>query len=124
MLIPGTLPAVPAAKLLRAQILTYHRTGHMIGMSEELPKRRICEAAKHGRLPRIYLRCTRCAAHAWLQDWLHGAELIDADRADRIAQLSVLGRLDRAGFLQPCTGQEYLKNMAILADQPADWGTE
>src|SRR6266849_9420076 len=100
MLIPGTLPAVPAAKLLRAQILTYNRTGHLIGMSEELPKRRICEAAKHGTIPRIYLRCLRCGIPAWLNDWIAGAELGFEERRDRFCRLEAIGKGDLAEFLR------------------------
>ncbi len=123
MLMPGDPASGPAAKLLRAQILTYNRTGHLIGMSEELPKRRISEAAKQGRLPRIYLRCLRCGTPAWLNDWIVGAELVFEERNDRLRQLEARGKGDLAGFLKRCTGMEYLEMIATLADQPGDWGT-
>jgi len=123
MLMPGDPASRPAARLLRAQILTYNRTGHIIGMSEELPKRRICEAAKRGTIPRIYLRCLRCGAPAWLNDWIAGAELAFEERSDRLCQLEALGKGDLSQFLRRCTGAEYLESVANLADQPEDWGS-
>ncbi len=122
MLMPGSPASRVAATLLRAQILTYNRTGHLIGMSEELPKRRICEAAKHGTIPRIYLRCLRCGIPAWLNDWIAGAELGFEERRDRFCRLEAIGKGDLAEFLRRCTGMEYLERIANLADQQEDWG--
>jgi hypothetical protein len=115
-------PGVAARMLLRTQILTHNRTGHLLAFNDELPRRRIQKALQYGGLPRIYVRCLRCGCTAELQAWIAAAPKL---REERIAVASALGRHMPAGggdYLLPCEATSYLAHLESLVREPA--GTE
>ncbi len=121
MLMPGAQECKPASILLTCQILTFNHTGHLIALNDELPRRRITIAARHGGLPPIYVRCMRCGALARLNDWIKAAELVSAERVVRAATLRATRPSAQTSFLMPCEGNQQLVDSAPLLDI---WGKD
>lgn len=108
--------AVLCGVLLRVQIRTYRRHGHIISYSDEYTMRRIRNAAKTGRLPHIYCRCLRCGCLALLLDWCVAVDLADDPvmPARRFAALSHRPVDDK--FYHACEGSKIAENGLLLMD--------
>jgi hypothetical protein len=111
-----------ARTLLRAQVLTYNRTGHLLALNDELPRRRITRALPYGGLPRIYVRCLRCGCTAELQAWIAAAPKPLSERMATAAALESHMPPDGPNYLRRCFGTEYLQQLDALATEPAETG--
>lgn len=113
-------PGAAARVLLRTQVLTFNRTGHMLAFNDELPRRRIQQAVARSGLPRIYVRCLRCGCTAWLQEWIKAAPLIMAARNSEADRLDP-GRLrERVQYLRACPSTNYLAYLESLTTEPEE----
>lgn len=113
-------PGITARALLRTQVLTYNRTGHLLALNDELPRRRIQAALQHGGLPRIYVRCLRCGCTAELMAWMKAAPLLASERSVRAAALGDHMPPDAGDYLTSCDGTHYLEQLAALVSEPAE----
>jgi hypothetical protein len=111
---PGAM--VLCGLLLRVQIRTYKRTGHIISYADEYVMRKIRNHAKRATLPNCYARCMRCNCPALLIDWCAAVELADdplmaSRRFDPAGHIPV----DKAFFAE-CKGNEKAQEASILLD--------
>ena len=107
-----------ARRLLRAQILTYNRTGHLLALNDEYVRRRVVHSARYGQTPRLWVRCLRCGWQANLNDWCKAAEFSGQARAELILRMYDANQPERSAFLRACPGEQYLRDMAVLASLP------
>ncbi len=102
--------------LLRAQIATYSRLGHIISFSDEYVMRKIKTAGYTGRLPNIWCRCLRCGCLAHLLDWCVAVDLAgDRLKVDRRWANRKTAPIDRR-FMAECQGSDVARDSLLLLD--------
>jgi hypothetical protein len=109
----GPRERVIAGELLRVQVLTARRTGHLIDLAQAPLRRDIEAKAKWGRWSRHACRCTRCGATEPLTSWQYALAFTPQDR-ERLAL--AWHEHDRAGgaYLWRCTGNEAVHGLATI----------
>ena len=75
-----------AGTILRASILTGHRTGHVLDLGTDQVRRAVTHAAAWGHVSKTPVRCQRCGCIAGLTEWVRVAtksrkEILDCQDA-------------------------------------------
>lgn len=109
-----------ATDLLRAQILTARRTGHVLVYGTEYIRRRIVHSARYGQLPDLVMPCSVCGTQAKLSEWVRASHYDDGARAAAIALLAERNKPWRIAFLRPCPGPEIAADLAASTHLPAE----
>lgn len=111
LVMPGMPGSQLSMSLLHAQILTFHRRGHLIAFNDEFPRRRISQDIPLGKMPRCYARCLRCGCVAMVNDWVQAASYDDERRLEKVDEMAAKGYDVRVEFLQACKGGAYLEGL-------------
>lgn len=105
-----------AGILLRCQLATYRRRGHILSYSDEYVWRRLRTARSGCRLPNVYVRCMRCGCAALLLDWCIATHM-DTEplrppgrRRGRSEQIS-------GEYLGQCGGHELAASALLLTER-------
>jgi hypothetical protein len=107
-------------RLVRMQILTANKVGHVVFLGSEYHRRAILHSARHGRVARVVGTCSRCQTQAWLSDWIRACIMMEAERNDAVAQAIAEGRKWQTAFLLACPGAQYNDDIMSLASTPAE----
>jgi hypothetical protein len=97
----------PARRLMRMQILTFRRTGHVPNLDTEHVRRRIAHSARYGAIARVAVECSLCHWQAMLTDWERAAHLSRDDRERILATSASTNSATLSAFLRPCPGTLY-----------------
>lgn len=95
-----------AARLVRCQIITGNRNGHILHLDTEFRRRHITYDARLGRISHIIVDCARCGCQAWLDDWVRASELTLSQVTHRMLSLPIDTPEWRMAFMRHCGGNK------------------
>lgn len=107
----STVAAPVATSLLRCQILTSARRGHVLVFGYEYTRRLISRQAQRGCIAHVWIACQRCFCQARLSDWVRVSWWEEAACQSAATGLRAKGLTAEVLYLQPCPGDEYARDI-------------
>lgn len=115
----GERGADPARLILRTEILTAHRTGHILNLNGEYQRRKITHAMRYGAVAAVVVPCLRCGWQAKLTDWVRHAMRATDERQAALDLLYSPRHPEDTAYMRPCPGEGYARDMLLITSTPA-----
>lgn len=109
-------------RLLRLQILTGNRTGHILDLSSEYVRRKIRQASRYGSMSGVMVRCIRCGWQAKLTDWDTAIQLAPAVKERLLLAAVGSKHPEDWAYMRDCPGEEYARDILEITSLPAERG--
>jgi hypothetical protein len=102
-----------AGVLLKVQLDTFRKTGHLLDYSQEYVHRRFQTNPYVLQLRNVYVRCLRCGCVQRLVYWIEAVGFNQEARDTRI-QSADPGKGNTVVYLEQCMGNEWVGTSAAL----------
>lgn len=105
--------ALMAGVLLKTQLDTFRKTGHLLDFSQEYVRRKLTSTTSVLRLGNMYCRCLRCGCRQRLAYWME-AVIFDQEARERRIEAAAPGAGGTVVYLRQCMGNEFAETAMLV----------